>query len=527
MPAPLSDILKDPDYLALPPPEQAKVRQGYFDRAVAVDEDYKALPKAEQAKVRAVILGGGKKAPTRYPGGEGMLGGNIRSPLDPLAMGVMDAVKQGALPTAGGAIGAKVGGAFSPIGILPGEAIGSMAGEGLNQLLGVTEPSLTNLAIEGASGPLMRGTARALSPVWKGIAKKLPGAGAGLQEGAIGMARELPGKLAPGIPSDAMFEQVKRAGNPVIRVKNFKSSISELLSNEDEVFKALRGELEPLLKGLTDELSGVAGVRIGTFKAALERVGQRTGSVQGVQGNEIRGAYRKLTDALFKDLDEAVKAGGQTGKAATALKAARDAYRKDKAVEKLGEVIEGAVNKGGVADTFSPGKVMNQFKEVRRTKIFRESFSEAEQKEITDLMNMIRELPKPGAARGVDAGSRQVLGRLATGGSLAGVLSGAGFVDPMTATALTGGYYLTASLVAKAMGTKVGRGVLKSALRESKGILDHNVAARLGNFFAAQDQMREHIESFVGAGASRIRDWMAPRSGPDRPELTLRGISGR
>ena len=79
-------------------------------------------------------------------------------PVEPIAGGLVyhQFVKPAALPTALSYAGAALGGGVgTPFGLtvpgaVAGGAVGSMAGEGLNQALGITEPSLSQIGLAGA-----------------------------------------------------------------------------------------------------------------------------------------------------------------------------------------------------------------------------------------------------------------------------------------------------------------------------------------------------------------------------------------
>src|SRR5216117_595003 len=79
-------------------------------------------------------------------------------PVEPIAGGLVyhQFVKPAVLPTALSYAGAALGGGVgTPFGLtvpgaVAGGAVGSMAGEGLNQALGITEPSLSQIGLAGA-----------------------------------------------------------------------------------------------------------------------------------------------------------------------------------------------------------------------------------------------------------------------------------------------------------------------------------------------------------------------------------------
>lgn len=57
MATPLSEIIADPDYMALSAPEKVKVRRSYFDKAVATDPDFQSLSGKDKMEVKSRIIG--------------------------------------------------------------------------------------------------------------------------------------------------------------------------------------------------------------------------------------------------------------------------------------------------------------------------------------------------------------------------------------------------------------------------------------------------------------------------------------
>src|SRR3990167_6257128 len=109
---------------------------------------------------------------------------------------LIEALKQGALPTVGAIAGGIGGGLISlpagGTGAIPGTMGGSALGEYLNQLLGITEPSGAQIALAG-------------------VAPALPVIGRGLATGAKGLARRGVGLFAPQVPREEILPGVARA----------------------------------------------------------------------------------------------------------------------------------------------------------------------------------------------------------------------------------------------------------------------------------------------------------------------------
>jgi len=394
------------------------------------------------------------------------------------------------LPTLGQIGGGAAGGlaaspsiAGVPAGVVAGEAIGGGIGETLNQLLGITEPSAAQIGLAGASGPFGRAAGGVASAVGKRFLKRLPGTSVVLQEEAVAAARGISKRLAPIQEATELFGLVENL-SPKLRVDvpNLSAQANKLLRQEETVTSAAKSLRSGAVADIASDFAGAQSLSIGQLRGAIQRLGQRTGAVQGLESNELRGAYKSLIGAIEKDLDDVIKAGTAPGNAAAMLKNARNAFRRERATLDLGELIESGVRKGrsDLLESFNPAGPIKNFKSDK-FKILRESFTSGEQAEILSLLKSLKGVPALPPVGGAEAGSLRAVAR---GGGVFGAATLLG-VEPTTAQALGG---LAASgpfLISRVVTTEPGRRLLRRLLTPT-GFLDHRGMSILAAFVRSQ-----------------------------------------
>lgn len=388
-------------------------------------------------------------------------------------------VRHGALPTIGSVLGGVAGGAIAaptiagvPAGVVAGEMAGGAAGEGLNQLLGITEPSAGQIGLAAAGGPVGRAVGGLVRRGAAEFGKLLPGASVPLQAEAVATARTIAGRYGPAQRSEILFDQLDKL-NPRVKMDATRQAVIDLLEKEVAIPEGLKSEkLIPSLRGLLDEINSYGGdVPFATFRGSMTRVGQRTGSVEGLEANELRGAFKYLTAALEKDLEFAAKQGGKAGLAGRLLQEANKTYRQEKGVERLTEYIESSVNKGrgDLLESFNPSRAINKIKE---DEYLRESFDPGVMDEVVAALKRLKGMPSlPPPSGDAPIGSGRVNLRLAVGGA-AGSLLG----NPWAGAAIAGG---GSAVIAKALQTDVGRRALVRLVDPKTGFLDHRGMAAL------------------------------------------------
>lgn len=437
------------------------------------------------------------------------------------------------LPTIGQIGGGLAGGLVAspsiggiPAGVLGGEAAGGAAGEALNQLLGITEPSASQIGLAGAAGPFGRAIGGVTSKIGRFTGRRLPGGAVVLQEEAVGIAKGISKGLQPARAADELFALIEQT-SPNIRIPmpNLKATAQKLLKEEallaeglkgsqitrtakgliskvDEPKRALASRLETAQASRTSPILGPSGEALESptalaeiedvlsqlseigeslspneLRAQLRRIGQRTGSLQGTQATETRDAFKALFSAIHDDLDKVVKAGGVEGVSAAILRTARDAVRREKSILDLADLIESGIRKGrgDFLEEINPKKILNAF-DSKKFRVLRETFTKDEQEQIRSILKGLKGLPKLPPETGIQAGSMRVVGRAIIAGGIGGMTG-----QPM----LTFGLPVAAELVARASTTGVGRSLLKKLLQPS-GFLDQRAMSILAAFVRSQ-----------------------------------------
>jgi hypothetical protein len=400
-------------------------------------------------------------------------------------------VREGALPTIGGAIGGAAGGLIAsptvagvPAGILAGESIGSAAGEGLNQWLGITEPSAAQIGLAAAGGPAGRAIGGLVNRGVRAIGRSLPGASVPLQEEGVRRARDIAARYQPPAASQGVYALLDQM-NPSIPASGLGKAVAELRQVEQRLPEALRSSVAGVVEDLGTMLQQNGTLDFQTARGVLTRLGQRTGSVQGLEANELRGAFKRLSGALYDDLDAATVAGGQSGQAAELLKAANQTFRRERAVEGLTEAIEGAVGKArsDLLESFNPARAL---KAIREDPFLGKSFSPAELAQIEASLKALKALPSLPPVGGEAAiGSGRSLFRLGAGAAGGGLFDLPG--GAMTGMAVTEGVH---RLIATAVSTSAGRNLLHRTLNPHTGMLDHTGYGVLAAFLRPQTASR-------------------------------------
>jgi hypothetical protein len=398
-------------------------------------------------------------------------------------------VAQSVLPTAGAMLGRA-----APIPGAPftGEALGGMAGEGANQLLGITAPSATQIGLQGAA-PFV---GRAVGAGVHAVAPHLPGAQVARHEAAARTLEALPGRFAPQQSSAALAEVVQQF-NPRIPTTNLRKAAQDLIAAEGKLPQGSRNTraLE-IAEGLETYLSTRPRLEFQEFRSVLQRYGAMTGQAKR-QGETLTSeAASKVYRAAQQDLDDTlgrmhVRVGpsgttvvgeAESSQAAKALRAFNAAYRKERAAEELGEVMLNArvirTRDDGLRE-IHPQRLLEA---IRKDDFLAGSFSTQELAEIKATAEKLRGIPVLPPQAGQQYGS----GRIAAGTGV-GFMVGKGIeavtgVDASWAMAVTAA---APAILGRALSTPQGRAYMTQLLQRSPS-LDHNALATLAAFTASQ-----------------------------------------
>lgn len=337
----------------------------------------------------------------------------------------VDTARTGALPTAGGLAGAALGAPFGPPGVIAGESIGSMAGEGVNQLFGITEPSLTQIGLAGAGGPLLRGAQGVYRAARPAIAKNLvPGAAPVLHEIGQETLERLPTQIGQGaMVTDTLWSQVDRLApgakvvtthldNAAQKLQGIygKSALYEPTSAEGKVLEKIR---DLNTRYLND-------VPFDVLDATRKDIGHLTRSTDD--------KTRKIGDTLYaaieRDYDAFQSMKGRPAALVKTLREARRASLDDMVAERVQKIIlpRYSGETGGVKVT--PATTMRR---LRQDEWLRDRLTPAQEQLIEDAIKKIQGLPAFPPDRGVMYGSgRNVMTFLSGFGGASGFGVGPG-----------------------------------------------------------------------------------------------------
>jgi hypothetical protein len=413
------------------------------------------------------------------------------------------------------AMGPPVGGP------LASGAVGA-GGELLAQLIAGEPVDWSAVAMGGALPFAGSAALRTGERAAAGVAPKLPGASRVMQEEGVQEARGIPGKYQPQMPpgspaarrpgmsvSAQYYDQIAGV-NPRVPLKHVVNAANDVLTNEYLLANVPKGVPTPLvsgkLKDIAEYINGVVQqdqgqVQFKTIRAIQQRLGALINSASGEEADALKGALKHIDRGLFQDLEDAAntvvpatKYPGSATRAAGILKKANNAYRRERAVQDLSDLIESGVAKGrnDLEMSFNPAKPLNALDEARRAplgtdkyKYLRESFTPDEiteiQKSLLDLKGL-PSLPPPGGEGAFGSGRvnpRALMGFTgggATGAGLARVLgldpAMAGILAGVGSAAGTAAMTYGRDALARAIATPGGRKMLKTLLASRAGKLD-------------------------------------------------------
>jgi hypothetical protein len=335
--------------------------------------------------------------------------------------------KKAALPTAGSialpaVMTMGLGPANAPF-IPLEQGIGSGLGEVVNQALGITEPSLTQIGTSTLA-PIAVGYGVNALRASGVLPKTLNTEGPNLAKG------QLKGYRGAESAKDVM-EQATQQGI-TIPMADTTTALQQMRNILVDKTPAAQRAFEKVMKdtGLEDLATAPSGITPSKMQGLLEDVG----ALQQAAEDPIERKYLgRLFGALNKDLDDA----------GAALGPARDYWKREQVLNDLDKAITNAVftPKGqGLQTQFNANKIINELNDKSEGlgKWFSQSFTIAEQGEIKNLLGFLNTLPslKPGA--GQNWGSGRFWERGAHVGAGASIGGAAGFAVAGPAGAAVG-----------------------------------------------------------------------------------------
>ena len=402
---------------------------------------------------------------------------------------VIDVASSIALPAAATALAGPANLPFVPL----EQGIGSGIGEGINQLTGITEPSLKQLGLATVA-PIAMGYGLNLLRTGSAIGKTL-------NTEAPAMATQQMSGYRAAVPAKTLFDQATQQGVTVPLSKTM-TALQDLRVSMSDATPAGQRAFETVLKqtGLEDLATQPGGVTPSKLQNLLADVGKLQAQASK-EGGLKAGYLGQFFGALKDDLDNSGALLGQ----------ARQAFKRETVLNDIDDAISNAmfVKKGqGLQTEFSANKILNTLNKTDEGlgKFFSQSFTPKEQVEIKSLFGFLNSLPslKPGA--GQQYGSGRFFERITRSGGGGGVGAGIGFaLGGVPGAAVGAGVGILApeaaaagKLLMQAWKMPGGRQVVKSLLTNTDGAWTPYVGSTLTSFVAGLNSTQARPPSFSG-----------------------------
>jgi hypothetical protein len=394
-----------------------------------------------------------------------------------LAQPVQAAVEQApaaALPTAGALLGGTVGSVGGPAGTAIGAGAGAAAGEGANQALGITEPSVDSVILNGAipmAGQLLGSSVNAAA---RFMGRRLPGASSTMHEMAAEDLGKIPGMFRPTATADQLYSVVDKF-NGKVPMTNLQKASGQLLSKEEQAAAGLKlPNVSKTAEGLAESAGLEGGMPFQDIRVNLRRVGDKIRETREAGGEE-HGAYKTLFKSMMDDLDAAVASGNPAQPAVQALKAANMAAKREYAADELGDLF--SIKGGGVSPRPDGAGVQVNFGKIVRTieksdDLKRSLTADEYTKLVKDVREMWGNTPNLPAVAGQDAGSKRMVQAAAVGGALGGAASYQFGLPASVAIPMGSAIFATLpNTLGKLMVSQGGRNFLRGVLQGTGGVI--------------------------------------------------------
>lgn len=380
--------------------------------------------------------------------------------------------KKAAIPTILGGIGGLAGTALGGpgVGTAAGAGGGGALGEGINQALGITEPSVADIAISAVAPSALRGAGQVGKAIIKPAARLVPGVSAVLKQPIVQEARNLPQKFLPKQSSKSLYGEVAGLEDTNVLFPKTIALQNEMEAAEATLMPGLqsavikrgeRGGAEALSSGRTAKLikepgkgyTGAmseaipdAGVPFKVGQDHVRRLGAQIRSAESGITQENAGALKKLRASFMEEMDTATEHIPK-------LKAANATFKTEQAVDEMTSIFEGAFKKVAGKrniDDFNAKQVLDKFNKITNSKnpndydkLFTDGLGHKNLTEIKTFLEKVNEIGPikfggiggPGSLvmAGMGAGLGSMLG---PAGAVAGAV-GAGAMPKLIADGIT------------------------------------------------------------------------------------------
>jgi len=317
---------------------------------------------------------------------------------------------------------------------------------------------------------------------------------------AIENVKKSPELLQPKIASDELYKEVGKT-NPIVPLKELKPVLEEIAKEERLVSNT--GLSHPQTEGMANKMmskyftglqkvervpgKGVVNVTTEAAKSSapfdevrvvMRRLNERIGNLKSTGGEEF-GDAMQVKRGFIESLDKA--ASHHVGAEWDKLREANQAFKQELAYEKISEVftknirsLEGRPE--AHAQNMSAGRTIDQIEKLIKDdpKLF-DAMPKMAMDRIKIGREKLRSMPLFGAPPGVDAGSKNVWGRMLGAGTL-GTVSGAAassVLGPVggaiVGPAVTLGTYKGSELLVRAMAKPGGIKLIEQMMTAPPG----------------------------------------------------------
>lgn len=510
------------------PSYKVETDQGTFrvdlDKAPSSPEELKALVTDQLAQMKPPAPAA---APPAQSGGFlDNVGGVLRKAaavVDPMGeivtagmagekpqTGVAETIATTAAPMVLPTAGSMVGGAFGGV---PGAMLGGAAGEGINQLTGLTQPSPEAVAGAALGSPIGQGFNRVLGAGERALARVLPGGAAATHEISAANLAKLSEQFRNTPKASDLYAIVDKIEGVTMPVTNLRATTSKLLSTEDLAARGFKLDKVGTVAGSLGEIAERGEIPFRQWRENLKRAGDWVRDTRDAGGTE-HGAAKATFKALMDDADAALAAGNEAMPAVQALKAATAAAKREFAADEVSGLFNLKDPNAAVTEVLSGNDVVIKvngaqvLKKLRTSEELQRSLPKGEYEQLlADARQFVKGLPALPPATGANVGSSrkiaQILGSTGVGSGLGLIFGGpigaaAGSSIGMTTAAVM------PAILGKLLTNEAGRKYLFSVLSSTGGVIDRQTAFLLATAATSSDPGRGGAAVTLGPIAQQL-----------------------
>lgn len=410
--------------------------------------------------------------------------------------------REAALPTIGGAVGAGVGGlATLPLlgtGAVPGEMLGSAAGESLNQLFGITPRSNAQIAAAGVAPPIMRGVMKGGMAGVRWLGEHAPGAAATLHEMGVETLNKIPALVRPLVDPETLWAPVRRL-NPKMLMSEFSRTVDKALREAAGGLKGAQASPE-IINRLRNIQADLARRGDDVPFRIIDKSRKIIGAWTRSDTDEKRTLGKFLYGPLMRDYEKNAALGGAQQQVVDLLKPAIKASYGEFTAQRLEEVIKAGLTRSSQTGT---RKILGAkiFKSVLDDPELVKRFTPDQLAEVKRLLLSIRNLPAEQPVRGVNFGFGAT-GARAGGGYALGKLAESAGLEGADAATFAAVATFAPMIIGRAVATDTGRAALRKVIEAEGGNLTATGLAAIAH--ALRNEFAPGVESLAEGTRAKL-----------------------